>query len=343
MGGRQNHKKKKKKNHESPGLVAMPIPIEPQTDRLSRGDSYTLLGLLLGVLFVLVVPPFWLKVPGLVLVCISCIGFTRKSHWTHQWKRSKQLWIAISAIIVVCLVSIPQLASQWKSEHPVPTPISSSAPIPLSSPVPIPVPHRIPVKLKSKKVTEKPLVIPSPTPVPLTADELADKVVQRIADQRPVSTPTPMPTPTPKPLCRGDNLSICTDEDLLEWGKPLMHELDSIFGLWQRSTDKIDGIDPNNHAKRLAAYVDAENYAAKQYKDCCGEDAMKYYKQLSARIGGGTQKASYFEWTRKISEPENSHDWKDAALSASTMIMFIKQDLGHLELALRFKPKQQGR
>lgn len=340
MGGRQNHKRKKKKNHESPGLVAMSVPIEPQADRLSRGDSYTLLGLLLGVLFVLVVPPFWLKVPGLMLVCVSCIGFARKSHWTHQWRRSKQLWTAISAIIVVCLVSIPQLASQWKSEHPVPTQISSSMPIPLSS-TPAKLPPRIPVKVRSKKITEKPLVIPSPTPVPLTADELADKVAKRLADQRPVSTPTPIPTPTPKPLCRGDNLSICTDEDLLEWGKPLVKEVGRFYGYYEDERGKA----AEHHS--IKAFEEAENTLADRFRNCCAEDAAKYYREISSRVGGGARQSDFLEWENKLMKPIGSHEWKAARQDASRMVLNIRYELDlrmiDLESAIRLANLKKSR
>jgi hypothetical protein len=129
MGGRQNHKKVKNKKQQQGSHIqkGVSVPTESQTDRLSRGDSYPLLGLLLGVLFVLFVPPFWLKVPGLLLVCLGCIGFARKSHWTHQWSATKQIWVGVLATIFVCAVSIPQLISQWKPEQASPPILKNSS------------------------------------------------------------------------------------------------------------------------------------------------------------------------------------------------------------------------
>lgn len=314
----------------------MPLPMESQADRLGRGDSYTLLALLLGVLFVLVIPPFWLKVPGLTLVCIGCIGFVKKSHWTHQWSRAKQLWTAMAAIIVVCLASIPQLVSQWKSEHPAQSPISSLTPAALPSSSPTHSSLMAPVKAMTKRTLPKRPIAPASIPLSLSADEVADKVVKRIADQRPVSTPAPIPTP--KPLCRGDNLSICTDEDLLEWGKPLDKEISRYYGYYETERDKAQTLSGNN---LLAAMEKAENTLADRFRDCCAEETEKYYREICVRVGGGHQKTDFFEWKQQLMNPVGSKEWKAARQHVIIEVPNIHYELEmrmlDLDLAIKLK------
>jgi hypothetical protein len=89
------------------------------------GDSLGLLALIFAVLATVLAPPFWVKVVLLAL-CVPCIyTFANRSHWTHSWNPLVQNIMATVLVIIVSLIGVPQLMTQWKSEHPAQ---STSAP-----------------------------------------------------------------------------------------------------------------------------------------------------------------------------------------------------------------------
>src|SRR5713226_3649653 len=87
--------------------------------RLNFGDSVGLISLLLAVIFVIVTPPFWIKVPLLALSACGLFVFARRSHWTHSWHPLYQYGSVVILVAILAGVAVPQLAAQWRSEHPV--------------------------------------------------------------------------------------------------------------------------------------------------------------------------------------------------------------------------------
>lgn len=170
-------------------------------------------------------------------------------------------------------------------------------------------------------------------PLPLqspTTEELATAIAKKIAEQQPVPPPAPV-----KP-CRGDELSACTDEALIEWGTPLIEKISRIqdqYMLESKISREFTG------DKFLAAMEAAETSEADDYRDCCAEDALKYDKELISRIGGGMQQSSFTEWTQKLTQPVGSSGWKSARSGADTMILRIRYELQELVIKLRFKQR----
>jgi len=102
------------KNVPKPPLVARP---KGQSIQLTLGDSITLFGLLLGVIFVIIVPPLIVKVILLAGVCVGFFVFFNRSHWTHKWKPRRQLASSSLVVSLLLVVAIPQFVRQWKDEH----------------------------------------------------------------------------------------------------------------------------------------------------------------------------------------------------------------------------------
>jgi hypothetical protein len=81
------------------------------------GDSVTVLALLLGIVFVLIVPPLYAKLPLFILVCAGFVWLIFKSHWTHTWGTHAKVLIGSVTIVVLCVAAVPQFVQQWQSEH----------------------------------------------------------------------------------------------------------------------------------------------------------------------------------------------------------------------------------
>jgi hypothetical protein len=342
MGGRQNYKKKRNKNRTPQETASVPAPIEAQADRLSRGDSYTLLALLVGVFFVLIVPTLPIKVVLLAFVCSGFLWFATKSHWTHSWSRGKQTLAGIACVVILCSVSVPQLLEQWHSKH-AGSHVSDLSAVPAAAPVPVsstPTPtvkrtRSTPPK-KAPAPTPVPIVIQTPTPTPTPT------AIARII-QTPTPKPTPIPTPPPKP-CHGDNLRDCEDEPLVQWGQPLAEKVKRItdqFSLEMKMSNEFTG------NKSIKAFEAAEKNAADSYRDCCAEDTLKYYKELCARIGGGSKLQSLSDWTQQLLQPINSSAWKKARENGGDMMININYELGaamrQLQLNIDLRKIRNGR
>ena len=111
------------------------IPISKRTDvpdrkksrpGLSLGDSFSLLGILVGVFLVIIVPPLLLKAILLICLCGGVVLFAKISHWTSEWSRLRRYSSASVAVILLLALAIPQFVSQWKAEHPNPVANASS-------------------------------------------------------------------------------------------------------------------------------------------------------------------------------------------------------------------------
>src|SRR5713101_1480103 len=74
------------------------------TKGFNRADSWTVLGLLVGILTVVIVPPLPLKVTLLAGVCLGVFRLCIYSHWTRSWPRLRQR--AAASAVVVLLIAI---------------------------------------------------------------------------------------------------------------------------------------------------------------------------------------------------------------------------------------------
>jgi hypothetical protein len=85
----------------------------------------------------------------------------------------------------------------------------------------------------------------------------------------------------------------------------------------------------------------AENDASDKYRQCCATDALRYYKELAHRAGGGKEKLEFYVWSEKLLSPVNSKDWKAARTDADSQITQANFDLQDLarELELNIKTR----
>jgi len=84
---------------------------------LNRADTIGLFGVLMGTLFVLIVPTVWYKVPAFLLLCFGSAYLIWASSLTCGLK---SFWRKI--IIAVVLVGlnvgvVPQFVAEWRTEH----------------------------------------------------------------------------------------------------------------------------------------------------------------------------------------------------------------------------------
>jgi hypothetical protein len=153
----------------------------------------------------------------------------------------------------------------------------------------------------------------------------------------------PSTTPTPSKPCRGDNLSECSDEELLEWGRPLIEKVDAIENAHMEKLKALDEIKGNwigflvgkdKDSKWLKAYAEAQENAADQFRDCCAEDTLNYHKELARRTGGGLQKDELYDWILELMKPVKSKAWKAAREEGGSKIVNISGDLLFLQIEL---------
>jgi hypothetical protein len=111
-------------------------PLVANTDnrQLSRGDTWSILGVLLGVLFVIVLPPLYAKVPIFVLVCIGLGWLAHRSHWVVGWSVVQTSCLALLVVIICSAIAVPQFVSQWRSEHSAVQPPPTAAPVAVPNP-----------------------------------------------------------------------------------------------------------------------------------------------------------------------------------------------------------------
>lgn len=185
-------------------------------------------------------------------------------------------------------------------------------------------------------------------------DELAamsESLKRQIASAQPSipitpSTTQPARLPTPAKPCRGDGLSECSDEQLLEWGKPLLENVEAIENAHMADLKALDDIKGNwigfligkdKDSKWLKAYAEAQEKAADRFRDCCAENTLKYQKELAQRVGGGLEKNELYDWIQKLLKPINSKVWKEARQEGGSKIVDITGDLNLLRIGLDSK------
>lgn len=122
----------------------------------------------------------------------------------------------------------------------------------------------------------------------------------------------------PEPPCHGDDLKSCGEKGLMEWGKPLLSKIKKIdeeYSLERKMAGQYTG------NKFLRAVEAAEIDAADKYRDCCAADALKYFKELAQRMGGGEDSQGFYEWSNKLLSPVKSKEWKEARSLADIPMM----------------------
>jgi hypothetical protein len=103
-----------RKHPEALPAITIISPSVPR-DQLGRGDTWTILGVLLGVLFVVVLPPLLAKIPIFILVCSGLVWLTHKSYWTLSWSRSLRALVSLATVTICSALAVPQFVAQWRS------------------------------------------------------------------------------------------------------------------------------------------------------------------------------------------------------------------------------------
>jgi hypothetical protein len=162
----------------------MSTPMQTKQGRpaLSLRDSIMPIALLVGVFLVVIVPHLLFKAGLLIGVCVGFVLFTRKSHWTRQWSRTKQNWVAASCVIGLSALSSPQFITQWRAVHP--RVVAVTAP-------PDATPQLLPPKAESTdeqrkespKVKQSPTIIKSCNPAPVELSPAVAKFWDAIEEQ----------------------------------------------------------------------------------------------------------------------------------------------------------------
>ncbi len=108
---------------------AIPVAMS-ESPQLNKSDTWTILGVLLGLLFVIIVPPLYAKVPIFVGVCVGLGWLAFRSHWVIGWNVYQKTCLGTLVIILCSAIAIPQFGSQWRSRRDTPAPVISSSPAP---------------------------------------------------------------------------------------------------------------------------------------------------------------------------------------------------------------------
>ena len=154
----------------------------------------------------------------------------------------------------------------------------------------------------------------------------------------------------PKP-CRGDSLGECSNDALLEWGKPLMENIEALEDKHMADLKRLDDmkgswmgflIGKDKDSKWLKAYSEAQEKAADGFRDCCAESALTYHHQLVQRIGGGQEKNELYDWIQKLLKLPKSREWKEARQEGGSKIVDITADLHSLQFKLRMLDTHQA-
>ena len=195
-----------------------------------------------------------------------------------------------------------------------------------------------------------------------TAQEIASAVSKRLNDMRsehppteaapssakntaPVASSSAPPLPIIQP-CRGDRLRECSDEQLLEWGKPLVSNIEAVENDYMADLKKLDDIKAGNlnwlkefvgagdkDSRWLKALAQADEKATNRFRDCCAEGALAYHKELAERVGGGQEKAETYEWVQNLTKPTNSKEYKNAKRDGNKVLNVVS-DLEQLQIEL---------
>jgi hypothetical protein len=199
-----------------------------------------------------------------------------------------------------------------------------------------------------------------------SADEIAAALGKDLKVPSPAVTPTPQmvpqlrPTPTPTPAtnqasvtCRVDHLSECTDKQLEEWGKPLVDQMSAVVDRHMVDLKQLDDIKEGNWIKEfvgigdktsrwLKAYAAAQNKTAEEFRNCCAEDALAYYKELAHRAGSGFDNEELYDWIGNLMRPVKSKEYKKPRDDAGKIISVLG-NIKTLQIELQLPPTMRGR
>jgi len=198
-------------------------------------------------------------------------------------------------------------------------------------------------------------------PQQTSAEEIASAVSKRLNDMRDEHQPAGITPPAKKTApavsssapslptvrpCRGDRLSECSDEQLLDWGQPLVSNVEAIDNGYMADLKKLDDIKVGNlnwlkefvgvgdkDSKWLKSFAQAQEKAADHFKNCCAEGALAYHKELVQRVGGGHENAETYEWVQHLIKPLNSKEYKNAKQDADKIVN-VAGDLKQLQIEL---------
>lgn len=201
-----------------------------------------------------------------------------------------------------------------------------------------------------------------------SAEELASEVDKRLsarlspnpknpAAEKPPALTKPIPTSAPATLyppesrpCRGDALKECSDEQLLEWGKPLVADIEGINNQYVTDAKKLDdikggkmdwlreltGVGADKDSKFVKGFELANRSAIQRFRDCCAERAIAYHKELLQRDHKRSDNTALYEWVQNLLKPINSKEWKKAREEGSKVgdvyfdLDFFQIDLGYI-------------
>jgi hypothetical protein len=173
-----------------------------------------------------------------------------------------------------------------------------------------------------------------------TAEELDKRLSARLATnpanitpEKPLAVTKPTPTPVPNKLdpplirpCRGDRLNECSDEQLLEWGKPLVKDIEDIHNQHITDIKKLDeikggkmdwlrelaSIGGDKDSKWIKGVQLADRSSTEHFRDCCAERAIAYHRELMQRDLKRPDNVALYEWVQDLLKPTNSKEWKKA-------------------------------
>jgi hypothetical protein len=195
-----------------------------------------------------------------------------------------------------------------------------------------------------------------PQPVQQKIDELklrdeiaaavANKVKPGIVAPAFPQTQTAVPAQPKVHSCRGDALQECTDEELMEWGSPLVSQIEVLDNQYNDEVKKLDDLKngnwialvfgaPDKSTKWLKGFEQARFKATERFRDCCAESVLAYHRELMQRVGGGEQEKDLYDWVEDVTKPIQSKEYKRA--KQDPRAPFVKIDLDRLQSRLRIK------
>jgi hypothetical protein len=138
------------------------------------------------------------------------------------------------------------------------------------------------------------------------------------------------------PGCAGDDLAKCSDMKLLEWSKTLMEHVKPIYDQFQLDQKVASAYSGTKLVNALDA---AKRSAAVDYRRCCANDALRLYKEMAHRVGGGNDNVDFYEWSEQLLAPVDSKTWKLAMSRADDHLLNARYQLDilstNLELVIK--------
>jgi len=100
--------------------VQDPEPVEAVDEKkYNQSDSWTILGIVLGIIFVVFVPNSYAKAGLSLIVCAMLMRLAHRSHWVSAWSEWGKTALSLASVSVFVAIAVPQLCQQWVTEHPV--------------------------------------------------------------------------------------------------------------------------------------------------------------------------------------------------------------------------------